>query len=99
MGSEMCIRDRVHVVRKVENPMMIAMADYMAVYVRDHIKNDELGDAFERLAQTISAVVVYGFDQAKATALREIVGMEPALLQRLAEQEATTMLERARAHR
>lgn len=89
----------VHVVRNVENPMIIAMSEFMANFVRDHIKNDGLGDAFDRLSQTTSAVVVYGFDQAKADALREIIGMEPALLLRLAQQEAVNMLARARENR
>lgn len=86
----------VHVVRGVENPMMIAMAHHIASYVEEHQPNAELSAAFTRLMETVSAVVVSGFDHAKAKALNEIVGMEPALLLRLSKQEAATMLERAR---
>lgn len=89
----------VHVVRHVENPMMIAMADFMANFVTERTGDPELSTSFSRLARTISAVVVYGFDQATSASLREIVGMESQLLQRLVNQEATKMLDEARANR
>jgi hypothetical protein len=88
----------VHVVRGVENPMMLAMSAFIAEFVdrRSHeAKLPEAGplsEAFYRLSMTVGAVITYGFDRYQALALYNVAGMEPALLERLTAEEARRLL-------
>ncbi len=92
----------VHVVRKVENPMMLAMASFVAEFVerKSHDAKlpeaDPLTEAFYRLSMAVGAVITHGYDRYRALALYSVAGMEPALLDRLTEEEAKGMLEAIR---
>ncbi|WP_234553997.1 protoglobin domain-containing protein [Thermus caliditerrae] len=92
----------VHVVRKVENPMMLAMASFVAEFVerKSHDAKlpeaDPLTEAFYRLSMAVGAVITHGYDRYRALALYNVAGMEPALLDRLTEEEAKGMLEAIR---
>lgn len=92
----------VHVVRGVENPMMLAMASFVAAFVehKSHEGNlpeaDPLTEAFYRLSMAVGAVITHGYDRYRALALYNVAGMEPALLERLTVEEAREMLEAIR---
>ncbi|MFN3265782.1 MAG: protoglobin domain-containing protein [Deinococcales bacterium] len=91
----------VHVVRKVENPMMLAMCNFVASFVAKKTENEAdgrlLAGAFARLALTVGAVITQGFDSYRAKALENVVGMPPDLLKRLTQVEAESLLAQARA--
>ena len=84
----------VHVVRGVENPMMLAMSSFVAEFVdrRSHEARlpeaGPLSEAFYRLSMAVGAVITYGFDRYQALALYNVAGMEPALLERRGPQAA-----------
>jgi hypothetical protein len=88
----------VHVVRGVENPMMLAMSAFIAEFVdrRSHEAKlpeaEPLSEAFYRLSMAVGAVITYGFDRYQALALYNVAGMEPALLERLTAEEARRLL-------
>jgi hypothetical protein len=88
----------VHVVRGVENPMMLAMSSFVAEFVdrRSHEARlpeaEPLSEAFYRLSMAVGAVITYGFDRYQALALYNVAGMEPALLERLTAEEARRLL-------
>jgi hypothetical protein len=44
----------------------------------------------------VAAIITYGYDQSRIQALFNVAGMEPALLERLTQEEARSLLERAR---
>lgn len=97
----------VHVLRRVSNPMMLAMADFVRTFVVersgdldiDPHERARLIDAFGRLASTVSAIITYAYDHAVASALFEVAGMPGALLERLCDQEISAALTVARADR
>lgn len=92
-----------HVIRRVSNPMMLAMAGYVAQFVEERASSFDMADddrelliaAFRRVASMVSAIITYSYDRAISTALFEVVGMPEALLTRLQDQEVRTALERA----
>ncbi|BDG17713.1 protoglobin domain-containing protein [Thermus brockianus] len=92
----------VHVVRGVENPMMLAMASFVAAFVEHktheggHPEAEPLTEAFYRLSMAVGAVITHGYDRYRALALYNVAGMEPALLERLTVEEAREMLEAIR---
>ena len=91
-----------HVVRGVENPMMLSMSSFVAKFVEAKAQAANLADAFVlsdafyRLAMAIGAVIAYGYDRYRALALYNVAGMEPALLERLTVEEAKSLLEAIR---
>jgi hypothetical protein len=88
----------VHVVRGVENPMMLAMSSFVAEFVDRKSREaklpeaEPLSEAFYRLSMAVGAVITYGFDRYQALALYNVAGMEPALLERLTAEEARRLL-------
>jgi len=88
----------VHVVRGVENPMMLAMASFVTEFVERKSleaglsEAEALGKAFRRLNMAVGAVITLGFDRYQALALYNVAGMEPALLERLTAEEARRLL-------
>lgn len=85
----------VHVVRQVSNPMMLGMLDHMVLYVmkkfRGHENAEAVTEAFVRLAATLGAIISYGYEVAWQEALQNVVGMPPALVQRMVHEEAQRM--------
>ena len=81
----------VHVVRGVENPMMLAMASFVTEFVERKSleaglpEAEALSKAFHRLGM---AVITHGYDRYQALALYNVAGMEPALLERRGPQAA-----------
>jgi hypothetical protein len=83
-----------HVVRRVTNPMMLAMADYVADYVGTNSYRLQLADAdrvrlvegFDRVASMTRSIITYGYDHAMSAALYERAGIPEALLARLGDQ-------------
>lgn len=105
--SWMAMVGLVHVVRQVQNPMMLAMTSLVADFVKEKAGQvKELGAsdalavtvAFQRLTLTVGAVITYGYDHARAAALYNVIGMESALLDRLTHNEASEMLVKVRGH-
>ncbi len=92
----------VHVVRGVENPMMLSMASFVAGFVEAKAQAANLADAlalseaFYRLATAVGAVITHGYDRYRTLALYNVAGMEPALLERLTVEEAKSLLEAIR---
>lgn len=94
----------VHVVRRVSNPMMLAMADFTVTFVAEHAgaagidaaTADSLVHAFRRLAATVGAIIVGASEHAVSSALYEVVGMPEALLERLRDAEVNEALDAAR---
>ena len=93
----------IHVVRGVENPMMLAMSSFLTDFVEakaegvdmDAETKVKLIDAFRRFSSTISAIITYGYDSARVTALYDIAGMPESLLQRLTKQTVEGHLNKA----
>jgi hypothetical protein len=94
----------VHVMRNVSNPMMLAMADFVARFVAEKAAGSPMGQsdadalttAFRRLTATVSSIITYGYDQAVISALFDVAGMPEALLRRLRDQEVASSLGPAR---
>lgn len=94
----------LHVVRQVTNPMMLAMADYVARFVADNARSfpistdeaDHLADAFRRHAATTGSIITYAYDHAVSSALFDVAGMPEGLLRRLRDQEIQSALVDAR---
>jgi len=92
----------VHVVRGVENPMMLAMASFVASFVEKKAHGlglpeaEALAEAFYRLSMAVGAAITYGYDRYRALALYNVAGMEPTLLERLTVEEAKGILEAIR---
>jgi len=82
----------VHVVRQVSNPMMLAMLDYLVLFIMKkfsgHENAEKITEAFVRLAATLGAIISYGYEVAWQEALHNVVGMPPALVQRMVHEEA-----------
>ncbi len=93
----------IHVVRGVENPMMLAMSNFLTDFVEKKAATTDLDsevkvrlvDAFRRFSSTISAIITYGYDSARVTALYDIAGMPESLLQRLTKQTVEGHLNKA----
>lgn len=85
----------VHVVRRVSNPMMLAMLDYLVLFImkkfHGHPKAEVITEAFIRFAATLGAIISYGYEVAWQEALQNVVGMPPALVQRMVHEEAQQM--------
>ncbi|WP_457627269.1 protoglobin domain-containing protein [Oceanithermus sp.] len=85
----------VHVVRQVSNPMMLAMLDHLVIFIMEKFKGHENADAvvaaFVRLSATLGAIISYGYEVAWQEALQNVVGMPPALVQRMVHEEAQQM--------
>lgn len=102
--SWMALVGLVHVVRGVNNPMMMAMSTFVATFVRqkmteagaDPAEVDALVEAFRRLNGTVAAVIVHSYDRAVESALFDVAGMPPALLERLRNQQVVQSLSEAR---
>ncbi len=96
-----------HVIRRVSNPMMLAMASYVSQFIEERaadfpISEEErnlLVSAFRRVASMVSAIITYAYDNAISSALFEVVGMPEALLERLRDQEVSNALEKAHQDR
>ncbi len=94
----------IHVVRRVTNPMMLSMAEFVASFLAENIHrvpaSDEerkaIVEAFNRVASMTSAVITWGFDHAVSSALFEVAGMPEALLARLRDTEIRDALVTAR---
>jgi hypothetical protein len=94
----------VHVLRGVQNPMMLAMADWTVGVVAQNTVHAAIGqsdaerlvEAFRRLASTVGAIITSGYEQAVVDALYNMVGMPEALQRRLRDQEVATALDAAR---
>lgn len=94
-----------HVVRRVSNPMMLAMADFVAAFIKTNshrldLTDDErssLVDAFERVASVMGSIITYGYDRAMCAALDERAGMPFALFTRLGDQTIREALGDAKA--
>lgn len=94
----------VHVLRRVSNPMMLGMADFVANLVGEHAAlaqleqadAEALTEAFGRLASTVGAIITYGYDQSISAALFSVAGMPEALLARLRDQEVAAALTQGR---
>jgi hypothetical protein len=94
-----------HVVRRVTNPMMLAMADFVASYVatnayRLHLSVTErasLVQGFDRVASMMRSIITFGYDHAMSSALYERAGMPEALLARLGDQTVREALAGAKA--
>ena len=85
----------VHVVRQVSNPMMLAMLDYLSIFIVKKFAGHEnaaaLAEAFIRLTATLGAIISYGYEVAWQEALQNVVGMPPALVERMVHEEAQRM--------
>lgn len=94
----------IHVLRRVTNPMMLAMAEFVAQYITDRgdlVTDDpeerqRLGEAFRRVAASVSAIITWGYDHAISSALFEVVGMPEKLLERLRDSEIQAAIDKAR---
>ncbi len=95
----------VHVVRDVPNPMMLAMTPFIAEFIKEKATQEAgldaadanaIVDAFQRLMNTVGAVITYGYDHARTDALFSVVGMDVGLLQRLTHDEAQVRLTKVR---
>lgn len=94
----------IHVVRKVENPMMLAMSSFVTDFVEKKIFQEpsinpenaqKVIRAFRKYTSTTSAIITYGYDSSRVSALYEIIGMEESLLQRLTQQTVEGSLGKA----
>lgn len=94
----------VHVIRRVSNPMMLAMADFVVGFTAqkaaqaglNHEETDALVEAFRRLAATVGSIISFGYDHAVSSALFDVAGMPEDLLRRLRDQEVADALVEAR---
>jgi hypothetical protein len=102
--SWMALVGLVHVLRGVENPMMLAMADHVVGLVADAAagaglpsgETEHLVEAFRRLASAVRAIITCGYDQAVVGALYNVAGMPEGLVRRLRDQEVAAALATAR---
>lgn len=94
----------IHVVRGVENPMMLAMSSFITDFISEKVSEEpsieaeealRVVDAFRRFSSTISAIITFGYDSARINALFDIIGMEESLLQRLTKQTVEKHLSEA----
>lgn len=103
----MAIVGLTHVIRRVSNPMMLAMAQYVSTYVAENAHDMELPDAerdlliegFRRVAAMTTWIITYAYDHAVSSALFDVAGMPEALLARLRDQEIRESLTEAHAER
>jgi len=83
-----------HVVRRVTNPMMLAMSDFVAEYIASNsyrlnlpeTERASLVEGFVKVASMMRSIITYGYDRAMSSALYERAGMPEALLARLGDQ-------------
>ena len=94
----------IHVVRGVDNPMMLAMSSFLTDFISEKVSQEpsiapeealKVVNAFRRFSSTISAIITYGYDSARVNALFDIIGMEESLLQRLTKQTVEKHLNQA----
>ncbi len=85
----------VHVVRRVTNPMMLAMLGYLVEFVREKSApledHEALVGAFTRLAATLGAIITWGYEKAWQKALENVIGIPPTLIERTVHEEATAL--------
>ncbi len=85
----------VHVVRRVTNPMMLAMLGYLVEFVREKSApledHEALVGAFTRLAATLGAIITWGYEKAWQKALENVIGIPPALIERTVHEEAMAL--------
>ena len=85
----------IHVTRRVSNPMMLSMTDFVAAFLVRNVhrldmapdERQRLIEAFCRVAFMTSAVITWSSDHAVSSALFEVAGMPQALLARLRDTE------------
>lgn len=102
--SWMAMVGLLHVLRRVTNPMMMAMTQFVVHYVSDHIQEvtDDLQEqgeivvALNRVAAMTASVITWGYDHAMTASLFEVAGMPEALLARLRDAEVENALVDAR---
>ncbi|AXE37492.1 protoglobin domain-containing protein [Acidipropionibacterium virtanenii] len=102
--SWMAMVGLIHVIRRVTNPMMLAMAQFVADYLDEHSDRLELDfdeeqrvvEAFRRVAAMTGSVITWGYDHAVSSSLFEVAGMPEALLARLRDEEVKSALVSAR---
>jgi len=94
----------IHVVRGVDNPMMLAMSSFLTDFISKKVSQEpsisaeealRVVNAFRRFSSTISAIITFGYDSARVNALFDIIGMEESLLQRLTKQTVEKHLNEA----
>lgn len=94
-----------HVVREVENPMMLAMTSFVVEFVKEKVSSGtalgtnealEVIEAMQRLMTSVGAVITFGYDAAREMAMHDASGMQPALLKRFTQQGAERLLLKAR---
>lgn len=96
-----------HVIRRVTNPMMLGMAEYVARFVSENAhrldvpadEREALVEGFRRVAAMTSSIITYAYDHAVSSALFDVAGMPEALLARLRDQEIQESLRLAHAER
>ena len=85
----------VHVVRRVTNPMMLAMLGYLVEFVREKSApledHEALVGAFTRLAASLGAIITWGYEKAWQKALENVIGIPPTLIERTVHEEATAL--------
>ncbi|MFV0451192.1 MAG: protoglobin domain-containing protein [Propioniciclava sp.] len=105
--SWMALVGLTHVIRRVSNPMMLAMAEFVAEFVANNAsrleipeaERSEVVDGFRRVASMTSWIITYAYDHAVSSALFDVAGMPEALLARLRDQEVSASLQQAHAER
>lgn len=99
--SWMALVGLIHVVRRVANPSMLSMAQFVgrrspelvAELGLDDQEAAMLRESMQRLMSTVSALITYGYDHAVSSALYEIAGMPEPLLHRLRDKEVNDAIE------
>ena len=89
-----------HVVRRVTNPMMLAMTGFVAQFVETNsdalpvpqTEQRHVVTALRRVCATAGAIITFAYDHAVSSALFEVAGMPQALLARLRDQEISQAL-------
>lgn len=102
--SWMAMVGLIHVIRRVTNPMMLAMAEFVADFVAANQgrlglppeEAHQVAEAFRRVAGMTGSVITWGYDHAVSSALFEVAGMPEALLARLRDAEIEEALVGAR---
>lgn len=92
----------IHYIRRITNPMMIAMWDWVLVQVEEHataeLPPEEVAKvvrAFSRLSSSVTALISESYIEHYLEAVGDASGIERALLDRLARTEIESMKKRA----
>lgn len=84
----------LHAKREVTNPMMITMMAWMhSQLVKAAGGGLEVMEAFNRLLNTMAVLIAHGYDATLQKAMEEILGMAPALLKRIWQEEVQEIIE------